>query len=108
PIPPIRWRRQGAVAEAATTCSARATGLEPATTGSTVRRPDSTTPEDDGQLGRQLKNEVPTVVPSPHGAVSGPQFPADLAQVIAAWDSLPEAIKAGIRALVRAVGGANE
>jgi hypothetical protein len=30
---------------------------------------------------------------------------ADLARVVAAWDRLPEAIKAGILALVQAAGG---
>jgi hypothetical protein len=44
-------------------------------------------------------------VPTPPGAVSGPQFPPDLARVVAAWDRLPEAIKAGVLALVQASGG---
>ena len=52
--------------------------------------------------------EVPTEVPSSSGAVSGPQFPLDLARVVAAWDRLPEAIKAGILALIQASGEAND
>jgi hypothetical protein len=50
---------------------------------------------------------VPIGVPTQSGAVSGPQFPPDLARVVAAWDRLPEAIKAGVLALVQAVGGRN-
>jgi hypothetical protein len=46
--------------------------------------------------------EVAVVVPSPSRAVSGPKFPSDLARVVAAWDRLPEAIKAGVLALVQA------
>jgi hypothetical protein len=48
------------------------------------------------------QGEVPTVVPSPPGAISGQPFPPDLARVINAWDRLPEAIKAGVLALVNA------
>jgi hypothetical protein len=51
--------------------------------------------------------EVPVQVPSPPGAISGPQFPADLARVVAVWDRLPAAIKTGILALVHAAGGPN-
>ena len=47
--------------------------------------------------------EVPGVVPSPPGAISAPQFPPDLARVVAAWDRLPPAIKAGVLALMRTV-----
>jgi hypothetical protein len=48
---------------------------------------------------------VPVLVPNPPGAVSGPDFPPDLARVVAAWDLLPAAIKAGILALVQATQG---
>jgi len=47
---------------------------------------------------------VPTVVPSPGRIISDPQFPSDLARVVAEWDRLPEAIKAGVLALVQAAG----
>jgi hypothetical protein len=50
---------------------------------------------------------VPVGVPSPLAAVSGPYIPPDLNVVITAWDRLPEAIKAGILALVHAAGGSN-
>jgi hypothetical protein len=43
---------------------------------------------------------VPTVRP-------GQRLSPELADVMAAWDSLPEAIKAGVLALVRAAGGPN-
>jgi hypothetical protein len=51
---------------------------------------------------------VPSVVPTSPRAVSGPQIPPDLTCVVASWDRLPKAIKAGILALVRAAGGPNE
>jgi hypothetical protein len=44
-------------------------------------------------------------VPSSSGAVSGLQLPSDLADVVAVWNRLPEAIKAGILALVHAADG---
>jgi hypothetical protein len=50
---------------------------------------------------------VPTEVPSQSEAVSSSRFPPDLARVVATWDRLPEAIKAGILALIQAAGGAN-
>ncbi len=40
-------------------------------------------------------------------AISGPDFPPDLARVVAAWDRLSAAIKTGILALVQAAGGPN-
>jgi hypothetical protein len=55
---------------------------------------------------RETQNaEVPVVVPSPSEAVSGPDFPPDLARVVAAWPDLPQAIKAGVLALVNAAAG---
>jgi len=48
---------------------------------------------------------VPVVVPSGQGTGSNQQFPPDLARVVAAWDRFPEAIKAGVLALVQAAGG---
>ena len=62
------------------------------------------------QLEQELRDnatgEVPTMVPCPPGADFGPDFPPDLARVVAAWDHLPDAIKAGILAFVEA-GGSN-
>lgn len=48
------------------------------------------------------------MVPCPPGAVSSSQLPPELARVIAAWDRLPNAIKAGVLALVKAAGGSGE
>ena len=44
------------------------------------------------------------MVPRPQGADTGTNFPPDLARVVDAWDRLPEAIKAGILALIQAGG----
>jgi hypothetical protein len=57
------------------------------------------------ELREPLPAEVPVVVPSSSGAVSGPDFPPDLARVVAAWPDLPAAIKAGVLALVDARAG---
>jgi hypothetical protein len=35
----------------------------------------------------------------------GTEFPPDLATVVAAWPNLPEAIRAGILAMVKAASG---
>jgi hypothetical protein len=45
---------------------------------------------------------VPVLVPSVSDSVSGTDLPPDLADVVAAWPDLPDAIKAGVIALVRA------
>ena len=64
--------------------------------------------DQDGKEIREFHSgEVPTVVPCPSGAISGLDFPPDLARVVAAWDRLPEAIKAGVLALVQAAGGSD-
>ena len=47
------------------------------------------------------------MVPRLQDADFGPNFPPDLARVVAAWDCLPEVIKAGILALVEAAGGSD-
>jgi hypothetical protein len=52
--------------------------------------------------------EVPTVVPSPPGAATGPDFPPDLAHVVAIWEGLPDAIKRAIITLTLAVQDAEE
>jgi len=85
--------------------SARTTGLEPATTGSTVRNPDAANTQPDSELGQTPIPEVPTGVPCPPETPSGPEIPADLARVINAWKRLPEGIRTGILALVDAAGG---
>ena len=56
-------------------------------------------------LRKGESGEVPAVVPNPPGTPSGPALPPDLASVVAAWDRLPDAIKAGVLALVHAASG---
>jgi len=48
---------------------------------------------------------VPTSPGARVDADSSAAADSDLAQIIAAWPGLPEAIKAGILALVKAAGG---
>ncbi len=87
-------------------------GFEPSVTLRLHRfsRPDPDPSKDQSyqEIRDNQSGEVPVGVPSSPGAVSGPQFPPDLARVVAAWDRLPEAIKAGVLALVQAAGGPND
>ncbi|HXG11398.1 MAG TPA: hypothetical protein VNK04_16710 [Gemmataceae bacterium] len=82
-------------------------GFEPGNGGFAIRCPNFPSIEIANELGQNPTGEVPVKVPSSSGTVSGPQFPPDLARVVAAWDRLPEAIKAGILALIQAAGGPN-
>ncbi len=50
---------------------------------------------------------VPTVVPSPPDTPAACDLPPDLALVIDAWGKLPQAIRAGILALVKAASGSH-
>jgi hypothetical protein len=72
-------------------------------------KPDNSSPKNQAhqEIRDDHQSEVPAEVPSLSEAVSGPQIPPDLARVVAAWDRLPEAIKAGVLALVQAAGGSN-
>ncbi len=83
------------------------TGFEPVTFGSVDGRLDSATTVNDKELRHNGGGEVPTMVSRPQGADSGTDLPPDLARVVDAWDRLPEAIKAGILALVQAAGGSD-
>jgi len=58
------------------------------------------------EIRDESSGEVPVLVPSPPGAVSGPPYCPDLARVVGAWDRLPDAIRTAILALVQAAGGA--
>ena len=60
---------------------------------------------DSNELRQTPDAVVPVLVPSAQVATSNPAFPPDLARVVAAWIRLPDAIKAGIIALVQAAGG---
>ncbi len=71
--------------------------------GFAIRSPDPTSIDTSNELRQDHEAEVPIGVPSS----PEPQFPPDLARVVAAWDRLPEAIKAGVLALVQAAGGPN-
>jgi hypothetical protein len=51
---------------------------------------------------------VPVLVPSSSETAQSPQFPADLARIVAAWARLPDAIKTAILALVQATQDAKE
>ncbi len=42
------------------------------------------------------------MVPSPPKSVSDPHLPADLLEIIAAWNTLPEAVRASVLTIVRA------
>lgn len=52
------------------------------------------------ELAQTQNGEVPILVPSPPDANSDATIPPDLASVGAAWGDLPEAIKAGILAII--------
>ncbi len=66
--------------------------------------PDPSKDQSSQEIRDNQSGEVPVRVPS----LPEPQFPPDLARVVATWDRLPEAIKAGILALVQAAGGLND
>ena len=75
-------------------------GIEPATPGFSVLCPDSARPK----LVKALRPPDPVIAAPAQraGRVEAPTPPPDLAAVVAAWPTLPEAIKAGILAMVRA------
>jgi hypothetical protein len=77
-------------------------GLEPKTYGLKDWGEDFATSCDAKELRQPSPAEVPVLVPSLPNAVSGPDFPPDLARVINSWESLPDAIKAAMLALVDA------
>ncbi len=54
------------------------------------------------ELREGEKGEVPVLVPCPPKNVSSPLTDPDLARLVALWPKLPDAIKAGISALVNA------
>jgi hypothetical protein len=83
------------------------TGLEPVTFGSADHDSDRVTTKHVKGLRETPNGEVPTVVPSPPGAISSPDLPPDLARLVAVWNRLPDAIKAGVLALVQAAGVAD-
>lgn len=60
------------------------------------------------ELRENESGEVPVLVPSLSEANSGPPVPPDLVSVVDAWSGLPDAIKAGILALVRTAMGTGQ
>jgi hypothetical protein len=56
-----------------------------------------------GNSDRDLRQ--PTLPSSPILPTDAKSYPADLAAVVAAWPELPEAIRAGIAAMVKAASG---
>jgi integrase len=91
----------------ASVCKAEREGFEPSVTLPPHRfsrpAPDPSKDQSYQEIRDNQSGEVPVGVPfSPE-----PQFPPDLARVVAAWDRLPDAIKAGVLALVQAAGGPN-
>ena len=89
---------------------ARLAGIEPAAYGLGNRRHDCVTTKDTKELRELASGEVPTMVPCPlHQNTSlGSSTAGDLAQVIAAWDRLPQPIRTGILAMVQAAEGSTD
>jgi hypothetical protein len=83
----------------------RPAGFEPATLGSEDCCALDVTTKYDAELGETRECEVPILVPSLSDYAPGADIPSDLADVVAAWPDLPDAIKAGVLALVRASTG---
>jgi hypothetical protein len=69
------------------------------------RRSDRATTKHGTELRKSVDAEVPVLVPSVSSSVQNAVFLPDLADVVAAWPDLPDAIKAGVLALVRAAVG---
>ena len=72
--------------------------------GSVAGGRDRATSKDVKELRDDAEGEVPTVVPRPPKGDLSPPTDPDLARLVAAWPRLPNAIKAGIAALVQAAG----
>ena len=88
------------------------TGFEPVTFGSGDRSHDRVSANADKDLRESPPGVVPSVVPtsspSTHSEPGSHALPdPELAQLVAAWPRLPEAVKAGILAMVKATGGSN-
>ena len=83
----------------------RPEGFEPATLGSEDYCATGATINDPNELRQTSDAVVPVLVPTASEPANAPDFPPDLARVVANWDQLPDAIKTAILALVRAAGG---
>jgi len=72
------------------------------TFGSGGRRHDRVTTKHDKELRQDTNDKVPTMVPSPSKTRCGAELPPDLAEIVAAWNTLPDGVRAGVLAMVRA------
>jgi hypothetical protein len=90
----------------ASACTAEREGFEPSVDLRPHRfsRPDPDSRKD--QLNQQIRNDepgaVPTVVPLLSESAPTPDLSPDLANIVAVWPSLPNAVKAGILAMIEA------
>lgn len=57
------------------------------------------------ELRDDSNGEVPTVVPCPREAASGPACPPDLANVVVAWGALPNATNSAVKMLILTAKG---
>lgn len=79
----------------------RPAGFEPTTCGLGNRRSASEAPE------LQEVTTAPQATPADSPAVPPDAHGTELARIIAAWPKLPESVRAGILAMVRAVVGSD-
>ncbi len=80
------------------------TGFEPATPRTTIWGSDAVNPSHVKELRKPSQAVVPSMVPcSSKNAPENVPVDLDLDRIIEAWPSLPEAIKRGIMAMVKAV-----
>ena len=75
-------------------------GLEPTTNGLTYRDPIAPSPFTQRNVRTSNLRRLPTICPP-----TPVRSPPDLAAVIDAWPDLPEPIRAGIVAMVKAASG---